>query len=290
MNEPWSIANYDVHPDTLIDDIALRTAPILDDDRWATSTGRPPALAVLPARGRSRPRSAVVCGRARPALRWRLGGRRGATPRGVTERTGDWRGNRRQQERTLGDRRQPPTWPLAGTDERRPRGSGGRTRRLRGREARQGVPVPEDDLVRLKLRDFDRGRVEFLIEVGDVKRAHVADQSHVPDAPGRPPDFAMMLRNRLSGADLVRVEQFEFDRIIELEFDREDASTTIVAELFGDGNVAVRTNTARSSTVLKRSGSIPNRRTRDAIQFPSARFNPMTVDYDGIVARSRNPR
>ncbi len=98
---------------------------------------------------------------------------------------------------------------------------------------------PEDDLVRLKLRDFDRGRVEFLIEVGDVKRAHVADQSHVPDAPGRPPDFAMMLRNRLSGADLVRVEQFEFDRIIELEFDREDASTTIVAELFGDGNVAV---------------------------------------------------
>ncbi|AEM57205.1 fibronectin-binding protein [Haloarcula hispanica N601] len=145
---------------------------------------------------------------------------------------------------------------------------------------------PEDDLVRLKLRDFDRGRVEFLIEVGDVKRAHAADQSHVPDAPGRPPDFAMMLRNRLSGADLVRVEQFEFDRIIELEFDREDASTTIVAELFGDGNVAVLDEYGEVidclETVRLKSRTVAP---GTPYEFPSARFNPMTVDYDGFVAR-----
>ncbi|MDT3435414.1 FAD-dependent oxidoreductase [Haloarcula sp. 1CSR25-25] len=35
MNEPWSIANYDDHPDTLIDAIATRTARLLDDDRLA---------------------------------------------------------------------------------------------------------------------------------------------------------------------------------------------------------------------------------------------------------------
>ncbi len=39
MNEPWSIANYDEHPDTLIDDIASRTARLLDDDRRPTPTG-----------------------------------------------------------------------------------------------------------------------------------------------------------------------------------------------------------------------------------------------------------
>ena len=63
----------------------------------------------------------------------------------------------------------------------------------------------DDDLVRLKMRDFDRGRVELLLEVRDPKRVNVADPERVPDAPGRPPNFAMMLRNRLSGSDFVGV-------------------------------------------------------------------------------------
>ncbi|MBX0294338.1 ribosome rescue protein RqcH [Haloarcula nitratireducens] len=146
----------------------------------------------------------------------------------------------------------------------------------------------DDDVVRLKMRDFDRGRVEFIIELGDVKRAHVAATEHVPDAPGRPPDFAMMLRNRLSGADLARVEQFEFDRILELEFDREDASTTIVAELFGDGNVAVLDEHGEVidclDTVRLKSRTVAP---GTPYEFPSARFNPLTVDYEGFAARIR---
>ncbi len=96
-----------------------------------------------------------------------------------------------------------------------------------------------DDLVRLKMRDFDRGRVELLLEVGETKRAHTVAPERVPDAPGRPPQFAMMLRNRLSGADFVDVEQYEFDRILEFVFEREDGVTRIIVELFGQGNVAV---------------------------------------------------
>ena len=146
----------------------------------------------------------------------------------------------------------------------------------------------DDDLVRLKLRDFDRGRVEFIIELGDVKQAHVASVDHVPDAPGRPPDFAMMLRNRLSGADLVRVEQFEFDRILELEFERGDGSTTLVAELFGDGNLAVldehREVIDCLETVRLKSRTVAP---GTPYEFPSARFNPLTVDYEGFVARIR---
>ena len=146
----------------------------------------------------------------------------------------------------------------------------------------------DDDLVRLKMRDFDRGRVEFIIELGDVKQAHVASPDHVPDAPGRPPDFAMMLRNRLSGADLVRVEQFEFDRILELEFERGDGTTTLVAELFGDGNLAVLDEHGEVidclETVRLKSRTVAP---GTPYEFPSARFNPLTVDYDGFVARIR---
>jgi len=142
-----------------------------------------------------------------------------------------------------------------------------------------------DDLVRLKLRDYDRGRVELLCEVGDVKRVHAAAPEHVPDAPGRPPDFAMMLRNRLSGADLVDVSQYEFDRIVEFTFERDDGTTSIVVELFGDGNIAVLDEDRRVldclDTVRLKSRTVAPGST---YEFPESRVNPLAVDYDTFAA------
>jgi predicted ribosome quality control (RQC) complex YloA/Tae2 family protein len=140
-----------------------------------------------------------------------------------------------------------------------------------------------DDLLRLRMRDFDRGRVELILEVGEVKRAHAADPAHVPDAPGRPPNFAMMLRNRLSGADFAGVEQFEFDRILVFEFERGDENTRIVVELFGQGNVAVLDETGdvvRSlETVRLKSRTVaPGAQ----YEFPSSRLNPLAVSYDAF--------
>ena len=145
-----------------------------------------------------------------------------------------------------------------------------------------------DDLLRLKMRDFDRGRVELLVEVGETKRAHVADPTHVPDAPGRPPNFAKMLRNRLSGADFHEVRQHGFDRILEFEFRREDADTTVVAELFGDGNIAVldpqgevvdSLDTVRLQSRTVAPGS--------EYGFPDARVNPLDLDYEEFAAKVR---
>jgi len=146
----------------------------------------------------------------------------------------------------------------------------------------------DDGLVRLKLRDFDRGRIELLIDTGETKHLRVAAPEHVPPAPDRPPNFAMMMRNRLEGATLAGVEQFEFDRILQLTFEREDGHTTLVAELFGDGNFAVldevgdvvdclQTVRLKSRTVAPGS----------QYEFPDARFNPLSVDYEGFVARLR---
>ena len=143
-----------------------------------------------------------------------------------------------------------------------------------------------DDLLRFKMRDFDRGRVELLVEVGDTKRAHVADPDRVPDAPGRPPNFAKMLRNRLSGADFAGVEQFEFDRILTFSFERGDENTQVVVELFGQGNAAVLDETGevvRSlETVRLKSRTVaPGAR----YEFPASRVNPLSVSYDALVAR-----
>jgi len=144
----------------------------------------------------------------------------------------------------------------------------------------------DDGLLRFKMRDFDRGRVELLVDTGETKHLRVADPDNVPDAPGRPPNFAMMLRNRLSGADLVDVRQYEFDRIVEIEFDRGDDSTTVVVELFGDGNAAVLDGTGEVvdclDTVRLKSRTVAP---GSQYEFPSARFDPLSADYEAVAAR-----
>ncbi|UWG48456.1 NFACT family protein [Halanaeroarchaeum sp. HSR-CO] len=142
-----------------------------------------------------------------------------------------------------------------------------------------------DDLVRLKMREYDRGRIELLVEVGERKRANVARPEHVPDAPGRPPNFAKMLRNRIAGADFAGVRQHGFDRILEFEFRRGDADTTIVAELFGEGNVAVLDENGDVIDSLQ-TVRLQSRTVAPGAQygFPQARVNPLDLDAEAFVA------
>ncbi|QLC32695.1 fibronectin-binding domain-containing protein [Halarchaeum sp. CBA1220] len=145
-----------------------------------------------------------------------------------------------------------------------------------------------DDLVRLKMRDFDEGRVELLVEVGETKRANVARPEHVPNAPGRPPNFAKMLRNRLSGANLHEVRQHGFDRILEFEFRREDQDTTIIAELFGDGNIAVLDQNGEVVDSLD-TVRLKSRTVAPGSQygFPQSRLDPLDLDYERFAERMR---
>jgi predicted ribosome quality control (RQC) complex YloA/Tae2 family protein len=96
----------------------------------------------------------------------------------------------------------------------------------------------------------------------------------------------MMLRNRLAGSELAGVEQFEFDRILQFHFERDDDSTTIVAELFGDGNVAVLDGAGDVvdclDTVRLKSRTVAP---GSHYEFPDARFNPLAVDFEGFAAR-----
>ncbi|TKR28284.1 ribosome rescue protein RqcH [Natronomonas salsuginis] len=143
-----------------------------------------------------------------------------------------------------------------------------------------------DDFVRLKMRDYDRGRIELVIETGDPKRAHVAVPEYVPDAPGRPPNFAMMLRNRIAGANFEGVEQYGFDRILTFRFEREDATTLIVAELFGDGNVAVM-NEDREVIDCLDTVRLTSRTVAPGSQYdyPDERFSPLDCDYEAFAAK-----
>jgi predicted ribosome quality control (RQC) complex YloA/Tae2 family protein len=94
----------------------------------------------------------------------------------------------------------------------------------------------------------------------------------------------MMLRNRISGADFAGVEQYEFDRILTFSFERDDEDTTIVAELFGQGNVAVLDETGEVVRSLE-TVRLKSRTVAPGAQYeyPQSRVNPMTVSYDAFV-------
>lgn len=143
-----------------------------------------------------------------------------------------------------------------------------------------------DGLVRLRMRDHDRGRIELLIEVTDIKRVHVTKPEHLPAAPDRPPDFARKLRSRIGGATLVDVEQFGFDRILVFTFERSGERATLVAELFGDGNVALLDETRRVSACL----ATVRLQSRTVVpgadyEFPETRFDPLAAEYAAFEAR-----
>ncbi|MBD51569.1 MAG: hypothetical protein CMB08_06650 [Euryarchaeota archaeon] len=55
--------------------------------------------------------------------------------------------------------------------------------------------------------------------------------------PSKPSQFAMIIRKYLSNARLLEVNQFGFDRIIELVFEKGSGKIKIIIELFRDGNV-----------------------------------------------------
>tara|TARA_B100001559_G_scaffold64213_1_gene51956 strand:+ start:397 stop:2571 length:2175 start_codon:yes stop_codon:yes gene_type:complete len=60
--------------------------------------------------------------------------------------------------------------------------------------------------------------------------------------PSKPSQFAMVIRKYLSNARLVEVNQFGFDRVIELVFEKGSGKIKIIIELFRDGNVLLVDN------------------------------------------------
>lgn len=144
----------------------------------------------------------------------------------------------------------------------------------------------DDDRLRLRLRDYEEGRIELFIETGEYKRVHRVDPLRVPDAPERPPEFAKKLRNRIADGTVASIEQFEFDRIVQFEFERDNVRTTIIAELFGDGNIVVVDSTRKVlqclDTIRVTSRTVAPGST---YEFPSSRINPLSLSSEEFEQR-----
>ncbi|WP_202318403.1 ribosome rescue protein RqcH [Archaeoglobus neptunius] len=85
----------------------------------------------------------------------------------------------------------------------------------------------------IRIRIYAGRKVDLVIEAG--RRIHLT--KFPKQAPRFPSAFAMLLRKHLEGARIVSIEQYDFDRVVIIEFERVDVRKKLVAEIFSKGNI-----------------------------------------------------
>ena len=88
-----------------------------------------------------------------------------------------------------------------------------------------------------KLHKINLPTIKLVIEAG--RRLH--STVYAQENPTVPPAFCMTLRKYLRGAWLLSIEQYEFERIVTVNFKTKEGLFKLVLELFGEGN-AILTN------------------------------------------------
>lgn len=135
------------------------------------------------------------------------------------------------------------------------------------------------DEIRLKLHEFKTGKYDLIAEAG--KRFHIT--SHPKESPKLPPAFAMMLRKHMMGGRITRVQQHNFDRIVEIDVTRGGIKNTLVVELFASGNVILLDGERRIMMPLKSM----KMKDRDVLrgepyEFPPAQLSPFELNMDSL--------
>jgi len=100
--------------------------------------------------------------------------------------------------------------------------------------ARVGKVYELDGVFVVEMRAPGKGRLDLLIEPG--RRVHLTGMQY--KFPKQPTMYAMLLRKHLEGAQLVDIEQPDFERILELKFCGR-GERVLIAELFGAGNLVL---------------------------------------------------
>jgi predicted ribosome quality control (RQC) complex YloA/Tae2 family protein len=127
----------------------------------------------------------------------------------------------------------------------------------------------------LKLHKTDKPPMRLAMEAGS--RLHLT--AYALEPPQAPPAFCMALRKHLHGAWIVNVEQYEFERIVIVDFKTKTGVMRLILELFGEGNIIL---TGEKGAILQ---ALIFKRMRDRnivrneiFQFPpSSGKNPFKV-------------
>ena len=130
------------------------------------------------------------------------------------------------------------------------------------------------DEMRLKLHHKEKGPLDLIVEAG--KRIHLTRYKR--RSPRMPSNFAMFIRKHLDGGRISHIQQFDFDRIVEIIIERWDKKLCLVAELLPRGNIVLVDENGEIMLPLRRkSFSTREIKVRKKYERPPPRADPLTM-------------
>jgi predicted ribosome quality control (RQC) complex YloA/Tae2 family protein len=134
---------------------------------------------------------------------------------------------------------------------------------------------PAEEELRIGLYLFKKGRDNLVIEAG--KRIHLSQ--YIRPSPQIPQAFPMLLRKHIMGGRIHSINQYDFDRIVEIHITRGGETTLLIVELFGQGNVVLLDSERRIILPMK-PVTFRGRRIRrgEIYQYPEAQASPLDVE------------
>lgn len=151
----------------------------------------------------------------------------------------------------------------------------GELQSLKGARINKAFQTTPQEL-KLQLNVREEGRAELVIEAG--KRLHLTE--HPRPSPEVPTAFAMTLRKYLGNGVVEGIAQVAFDRVVEIKCGR-DGEFSIIAELFGKGNVVLTDGEGNILTVM-RPESYRDRELaiRARYKYPPRRTDPFQLSLE----------
>ncbi|MDI6888206.1 MAG: ribosome rescue protein RqcH [Methanocellales archaeon] len=145
-------------------------------------------------------------------------------------------------------------------------------------DAKLNKAYQHGDEIRLRLHSKSE-RYDLVIEAG--KRIHLT--KYPRSGPKIASSFSMLLRKHLTGGRVAAIEQYDFDRIVEIHIQRGDAKRVLVAELFSKGNVVLLDENRKIILPLK-SMSFRDRKIKrgEQYEYPPSQMNPMEINKEEL--------
>lgn len=139
--------------------------------------------------------------------------------------------------------------------------------------------IGDIERIRLNLYLFGKGRSDLVIVPGMCM--HLT--THPLASPRIPPMFAMTLRKYLSHGRIVSIEQYDFDRIVEIKTMRGEVTNGLIIELFPPGN-AILVNHEQKIILPMQPVTFRGRRIRsgEIYKLPDMQSNPIGIKKDDL--------
>ncbi len=104
------------------------------------------------------------------------------------------------------------------------------------------------DKIWLSVQSPAEGRLDLLLEAG--RRVHIT--RGVRPVSKTPPQFPTMLRSHLSGGRIVDIQQYDFDRVIEITVERSGIPSYLIVELFPKGSMVLLNESRQILSMLRK--------------------------------------